>query len=279
VTVATARPATVPPAIGRQERFASVGSTNDIVRAWLAAGEPEICLALADEQTAGRGRLGRGWAAPPGSSLLLSLLLRPTWLAPDDAFSLTMLAAVALCEAVEQVAPPHAALKWPNDLLAASDDRKLAGILAQTNGAGVVIGIGLNVSTEPAELPVPTATSLALCGATGTNRTELLVEIARRIDARAAQWDDAGGDAEACGLADAYRSVCATLGRPVAVTTTAGTVAELAARGIDADAPSSPDGSEDFLTTTITDPDGNVIELVQWPAGHPDGMTAADWAE
>ena len=57
------------------------------------------------------------------------------------------------------------------------------------------------------------------------------------------------------------------------------TVTELAARGIDADAPSSPDGSDDFLTTWITDPDGHRIELVQWPAGHPEGMTAADWAD
>jgi lactoylglutathione lyase len=57
------------------------------------------------------------------------------------------------------------------------------------------------------------------------------------------------------------------------------TITELAARGIEADAPASPDGSDDFRTTMITDPDGNRIELVQWPAGHPDGMTAADWAD
>jgi lactoylglutathione lyase len=57
------------------------------------------------------------------------------------------------------------------------------------------------------------------------------------------------------------------------------TLDELAARGIDADAPASPDGSDDFLTTEITDPDGHRIELVQWPAGHPAGLTAADWSD
>ena len=57
------------------------------------------------------------------------------------------------------------------------------------------------------------------------------------------------------------------------------TLAQLAARGVDAEAPRSPDGSDDFRTTWITDPDGNRIELVQWPAGHPDGITAADWPD
>ena len=65
----------------------------------------------------------------------------------------------------------------------------------------------------------------------------------------------------------------------IKVESMAATIAELAAQGIDADAPGSPDGSDDFRTAWITDPDGNRIELVQWPAGHPEGMTAADWAE
>ena len=70
--------------IARQERFAVVGSTNDVVRGWLAEGTPEVCLAVADEQTAGRGREGRTWVAPAGGALLLSLGFRPTWLAPDQ---------------------------------------------------------------------------------------------------------------------------------------------------------------------------------------------------
>src|SRR5437764_8037624 len=95
--------------VGRAiEHYAQVGSTDDLSRRQARADHPEGLVILADEQTAGRGRLGRAWAAPPGSSLLLSLLLRPAWLAPADAFSLTMLASVALCAAVEQVTPLHA---------------------------------------------------------------------------------------------------------------------------------------------------------------------------
>jgi len=178
VTVATARPATVPPAIGRQERFASVGSTNDVVRAWLAAGEPEICLALADEQTAGRGRNGRTWTAPSGAGLLLSLGFRPTWLDPDRAWRLAATVSLAMADAAEEVAglPDRAVrLKWPNDLVIATDPagraldplaaadrdgdaavRKLGGVLGESDGLGsddprVVVGIGLNADW-PAEL-------------------------------------------------------------------------------------------------------------------------------
>src|SRR5689334_4032577 len=103
--------------IGRVvQYYPQVGSTNDVARELARAGQAEGITLVADEQTAGHGRMGRGWAAPPGSSLLLSLLLRPSWLAPPNSFALTMLVGVALCEAIEQVAPLQAALKWPNDL-------------------------------------------------------------------------------------------------------------------------------------------------------------------
>ena len=92
------------PVIRRQERFASVGSTNDVVRSWLAAGEPEICLAVADEQTAGRGRNGRIWTAPAGVGLLLSLGFRPNWLAPDRVWRLAATVSLAMAHASEEVA-------------------------------------------------------------------------------------------------------------------------------------------------------------------------------
>jgi BirA family biotin operon repressor/biotin-[acetyl-CoA-carboxylase] ligase len=139
-------------------RHEQVSSTNDLVRERARAGAPEGLVVLAEEQVAGRGRQGRGWIAPPGSSVLMSLLLRPTWLAPTDAFALTMLAGVALCEAVEQVAPLRAALKWPNDLMLPSPPeaelRKAAGILselevAEERIAWAVIGIGANVNWAP----------------------------------------------------------------------------------------------------------------------------------
>jgi BirA family biotin operon repressor/biotin-[acetyl-CoA-carboxylase] ligase len=131
---------------------------------------------------------------------------------------LPLLAGVALHEAVREAAGLETVLKWPNDLLAAPDEGKLAGILAQTSGEAVVIGIGLNVTTTAAELPVETATSLARCrpGA-DLDRTDLLVAILARLDARIGQWADFGGDAEACGLAADYRAACVTLGQPVRV--------------------------------------------------------------
>jgi len=81
----------------------------------------------------------------------------------------------------------------------------------------VVVGIGLNVSTRADELPVETATSLAMVGAPDLDRTALLTAILRRLDARIAQWTDCQGDAAACGLATAYRDACSTIGRPVRV--------------------------------------------------------------
>jgi BirA family biotin operon repressor/biotin-[acetyl-CoA-carboxylase] ligase len=111
----------------------------------------------------------------------------------------------------------------------------LAGILAQTSGDAVVLGVGLNVSTTADELPVETATSLALCGGSGLERTHLLVSILSRLDGRLAQWSDVGGDAAACGLHVAYTAACATIGREVAVTTTTGDRLVGTAAGIDPD--------------------------------------------
>ncbi len=187
-------------------------------------------MLVAEYQSAGRGRLDRSWTSPAGSGLTFSVLLRPEvallrwgWL--------PLLAGVALAEAVTAFTGVEVALKWPNDLLVASEGdaagsarvagpgAKLAGILAQGGTDVVVIGIGVNVSTTAAELPVDTATSLALCGAPDIDRSGLLVEILSRLDARYAQWADVGGDALACGLAVAYRDRCATIGQLVTVAT------------------------------------------------------------
>ncbi len=172
-------------AIGRLERFSAVGSTNDIVRGWLADGEPEVCVAVADEQTAGRGREGRVWTAPPGAALLLSCGFRPTWLAADRVWRLGAAVSLAMCDAAEEVAGlPEGTirLKWPNDLVvevagpnalltgiasaeAASarlasplELRKLAGVLGESTGLGtadpqVVVGIGVNADWPAAEFP------------------------------------------------------------------------------------------------------------------------------
>lgn len=197
----------------RVDVVASTESTNADLLADAAA--PDRSVLVAEHQLAGRGRLDRSWTSPARAGLTFSALLRPELPKPEWGW-LPLLAGVAVAEAVREVTGLTPGLKWPNDLLA-PDGRKLAGILVQTAGPAVVVGIGLNVDTSAAELPVVTATSLALAGAAGVDRTALLVAILRRLDARYAQWGDVGGDAGACGLAAAYRETCATLGRSVQV--------------------------------------------------------------
>jgi BirA family biotin operon repressor/biotin-[acetyl-CoA-carboxylase] ligase len=161
--------------IARQERFPVVGSTNDVVRAWLAEGTPEVCLALADTQSAGRGRDGRRWQAPAGGALLLSLGFRPTWLSAEHAWRLGATVSLAMADAAEEAAGLQDGairLKWPNDLVVethagpavpvapqrATEVRKLAGVLGETSGLGtddprVVVGIGVNTDWAAAAFP------------------------------------------------------------------------------------------------------------------------------
>jgi BirA family biotin operon repressor/biotin-[acetyl-CoA-carboxylase] ligase len=198
------------------------------------ATAPDRSLLVAEHQTAGRGRLDRGWVSPPRAGLTFSVVLRPEPPIPTWGW-LPLLTGVALHDAVAEVTGLDIGLKWPNDLLSGPSEEKVAGILAQTSGEAVVVGIGLNVSATRDELPVETATSLALCGAADVDRTDLLIAVLTQLDARAAQWTDFGGDAEACGLAAAYRAACVTQGREVAVTTTTGRAVTGQARGIDVD--------------------------------------------
>jgi BirA family transcriptional regulator, biotin operon repressor / biotin---[acetyl-CoA-carboxylase] ligase len=158
------------PFITRRQHFAAVGSTNDVVRDWLAEGTPEVCLAVADEQTAGRGRGGRTWTAPPGRALLLSLGFRPTKLAPERVWRLAAVTSLAMADAAEEVgalAPGTIRLKWPNDLVVEIDGevRKLAGVLGETDGLGTddpraVVGIGINADWPAYEFPPELADSM-----------------------------------------------------------------------------------------------------------------------
>lgn len=157
---------TSPEFLSRNERFRSVSSTNDIVRSWLTDGTPEVCLAVADEQTAGRGRSGRSWVAPGGAALLLSLGFRPAYLAPDRLWRLGAIVALAMADAAEEVAGlpmGHLRLKWPNDIVvetprAPRGVRKVAGVLGETEEAGTagvraVVGIGVNNDWPRGEFP------------------------------------------------------------------------------------------------------------------------------
>ncbi|HEY8238873.1 MAG TPA: biotin--[acetyl-CoA-carboxylase] ligase [Candidatus Limnocylindrales bacterium] len=154
----------------RLERFDAVGSTNDVVAGWLAEGTPELCVAVADEQTAGRGRNGRTWTAPRDAALLCSLGFRPTYLDPAQQWQLAAIVSLAMADAVEVVSESVAGtvrLKWPNDLVVAQSDavRKLAGVLGETVGAGTddpraVIGIGINAGWQRHDFPPELAQSM-----------------------------------------------------------------------------------------------------------------------
>jgi BirA family transcriptional regulator, biotin operon repressor / biotin---[acetyl-CoA-carboxylase] ligase len=197
------------------------GSTNADVAAEARAGAAEGLVVTADEQTAGRGRLGRQWTSPPGAGIAVSVLLRPGLAArgydavpPGRYGTLSLLAGVALVEAVRRLGDVDAVLKWPNDLLIG--DRKCAGLLAETVGPdAVVLGIGLNVTLRESELPRPDATSLQLAGSTCVDRDPLLRALLRRLADWSDRWRATSGDPVACGLIETYRMHCSTLGRTV----------------------------------------------------------------
>ncbi|WP_419997409.1 biotin--[acetyl-CoA-carboxylase] ligase [Streptomyces boninensis] len=193
------------------------GSTNSDLAERAAAGEPEGAVLVAEEQAKGRGRLERTWSAPARSGLFFSVLLRPG--VPVERWGwLPLLAGVATATALSRSAGVDTALKWPNDLLVTVDgeERKTGGILAERAGDdAIVLGIGINVTLAPDELPVPTAASLALAGAKGVDRDPLLRSVLRSLERWYGDWKQAGGDAAASGLMEAYAAGCSTLGRDV----------------------------------------------------------------
>lgn len=208
---------------------ASTASTNADVAALARCGEPEGLVVVAEQQTAGRGRLDRQWESPPRAGALLSMLLRPpvevaTWpLIP-------LIAGLAVVEAVLAVGQVEAALKWPNDIIV--DGLKLGGILVERVDDAVVVGIGVNVSTRSHELVVDTATSLALVGGV-TDREILIKEILRSLDRRYVAWCGAGGGGAT--VIPAYRERCETIGHHVEVHLPGGAVVQGEATGIDDD--------------------------------------------
>ncbi|MCX5171142.1 biotin--[acetyl-CoA-carboxylase] ligase [Streptomyces antibioticus] len=195
------------------------GSTNSDLAALAVKGEAaEGAVLIAEEQTAGRGRLDRRWTAPPRSGLFFSVLLRPAEVPVARWGWLTLLTGVAVASGLARAAGVDTALKWPNDLLVTvgGEERKAGGILAERAGEdGVVVGVGINVSLRADELPVPQAGSLALAGAAGTDRDPLLRAVLRSLEEWYGRWREAGGDLAVGGLQEAYAAGCATLGRSV----------------------------------------------------------------
>jgi BirA family biotin operon repressor/biotin-[acetyl-CoA-carboxylase] ligase len=176
-------------------------STNRVVMDRAAAGAPEGLVVAADLQTAGRGRLDRTWEAQPGTSLLVSILLRPVDLPAARWHLLTAAAGLAARQACQQAAGFTPDLKWPNDLLVG--DGKLAGILAEARGSAVVIGMGCNVHAAP-----PGAAWLDAAAGRSVDRSDLLGAWLAALDGCLGRWDAVAAD---------YAATCATVGRMVAV--------------------------------------------------------------
>jgi BirA family biotin operon repressor/biotin-[acetyl-CoA-carboxylase] ligase len=200
--------------ISRLERFERVASTQDVVRAWLADGVPEVCLAVADVQTAGRGRLDRRWHAGAGQALMVSAGFRPPELPMAKAWRLPAIVALSMLEAAEEVlvaadgVPTHRlALKWPNDIVVVHDDgaRKLGGVLSDGIVEGerlatAVVGIGVNVDWPLRDFPVELADSMwslhaALAGP--VDREALLTTWLARVASRYEALRSGGFDAAA----------------------------------------------------------------------------------
>jgi BirA family biotin operon repressor/biotin-[acetyl-CoA-carboxylase] ligase len=209
-----------------------VGSTNAVLADAAADDVPEGRVLVAEHQVSGRGRLDRVWTSPPRAGLTISVLLRPDVPAARRGW-LPLLTGVALAESVRGLTGVQVSLKWPNDLLA-GDGRKLAGILAETAGVAVVVGVGLNVSTTAAELP---ETAASLSGITGAvvDRGPVLLAFLRALEARYLRWTEAVGDPVVSGLARDYLAWSSTVGTTVAVALPDGSTLEGVAEAVDWD--------------------------------------------
>ena len=225
------------------------GSTNADLLARALAGAPEGVVLAAEEQSAGRGRMGRTWVAPPRAALTFSLLVRPSAVPSARRGWLPLLAGVAVASAVTAVTGVQTRLKWPNDVLAGP--AKLGGILAEATGNAVVVGVGLNVSAEPGELPPPgpgalAATSLRIAGSAASQiagsaapaapaREPVLIAILAGFEGWYLAWCQAGGDPERCGLRAEYTRLSGTIGRRIRAELPGGQVLSGLAAGVDPD--------------------------------------------
>ena len=189
----------------------STGSTNTDLHA-SASALPDLSVLIAEEQMAGRGRLGRAWSAPRHSQVTLSVLLRPE-VPPTKLGLLPLLTGVAVADTVRKYGI-DARVKWPNDILVRGD--KMCGILAEAGSMSdnptVVVGFGLNIDLTKAELPIDNATSFALEGK-HVDRTEVTIAVLGSLLERQRQWRNVGGSASS--FIDDYKAVSATLNESV----------------------------------------------------------------
>lgn len=193
------------------------GSTNEDIKQLAKEGAVSGTLAVADMQTAGRGRRGRVWLSPKGESIYMSLLLRPACM-PNQASGLTLVMALAVAEAIEELEAGKSGIKWPNDIV--MNGRKVCGILtemglAQNTIDYVVIGVGINVNQSFFEEEIAkTATSIALELGKNIERTELIGRILHYFEQEYAEYEKTW---DVTGLADKYNRYLVNQGRQVRV--------------------------------------------------------------
>jgi BirA family biotin operon repressor/biotin-[acetyl-CoA-carboxylase] ligase len=220
------------PVLGSPHRhFHTTGSTNERAKELVRAGAPGGLVVTASEQTAGRGRRGNAWFAPPGASLLYSAVLRPF----DSARAplLPLAVPVAVCEAAESVAPLRCQVKWPNDVW--TDERKVAGVLveARPDEGWAVIGVGVNVAIRDDQFPPElreTATSLLPTEAEGGLPPGGAPGVRRALAAlneALGRWLEASSDE----VLDAYRPRDLLCGRRISWDGGAGTAVEVDGHG------------------------------------------------
>jgi BirA family biotin operon repressor/biotin-[acetyl-CoA-carboxylase] ligase len=169
--------------------FGRVGSTNDVAAALARGGAPDGCLVIAEEQTRGRGRLGRDWYSPPSAGLWFSLVLRPGG-RPDISAAVSLAAALGVAVALEEKYAIHARIKWPNDVVVRR--RKICGILTEAEFAGselnfIVVGIGINLLGRAVDFPPDIreiATSVRMESGGSIDRGEVLAAVTERIEAK-----------------------------------------------------------------------------------------------
>ncbi len=198
-------------------RYESIDSTNQEAKRQALRGAPNGSLFLAEEQTGGKGRLGRGWSSPAGEGLWFSLLLRPEFL-PEQVTLLTLLAGLSVCGAIRCQTGCPAMIKWPNDIVIGS--RKVCGILTEMSAEMdrveyVVLGIGINVNTQsfPDEIQSK-ATSLRMETGKAASRAALLREILAELEQRI----QAARAGETNSLLEEYKQLCVSLNRQVGFT-------------------------------------------------------------
>jgi len=203
------------------------GSTNtELVARVAEAALPDFSVLVTGNQTAGRGRLGRVWVAPPGQTLAISVLLRPRLPAGEPLGLehygwLPLIAGVAMTRALAPLVPDHTVLlKWPNDVQI--DGRKVSGLLAELlpSGDAVVMGAGVNLTIGSADLPTPTSTSLTLNGAflVGDELADVVLSrYLTELTSLVSEFLRFGADPSASGIADLVDELCSTLGQEVRV--------------------------------------------------------------